>query len=77
MSNEFLWVEKYRPTAVSQTILPDELKTTFQNIVVGGELPNMMFTGSAGTGKTTVILRNMRGTGSRLYRNQRIRRRQH
>ena len=54
MSNEFLWVEKYRPTVVSQTILPDELKTTFQNIVVGGELPNMMFTGSAGTGKTTV-----------------------
>ena len=54
MSNEFLWVEKYRPTAVSQTILPDELKTTFQNIVAGGELPNMMFTGSAGTGKTTV-----------------------
>lgn len=54
MSNEFLWVEKYRPKKVSETILPDELKQTFQNIVNGGEILNMMFTGTAGTGKTTV-----------------------
>ena len=54
MSNEFLWVEKYRPTSVQQTILPEDLKTTFQNIVDGGELPNMMFAGTAGTGKTTI-----------------------
>ena len=54
MSNEFLWVEKYRPKKVSETILPDELKQTFQNIVDGGEILNMMFTGTAGTGKTTV-----------------------
>ena len=54
MSNEFLWVEKYRPKTVSQTILPTELKDTFQNIVDGGEIPNMMFSGTAGTGKTTV-----------------------
>ena len=54
MSKDFLWVEKYRPTKVSETILPSELKNTFQKIVDGGELPNMMFTGTAGTGKTTV-----------------------
>ena len=48
MSNEFLWVEKYRPKKVSETILPDELKQTFQNIVNGGEILNMMFTGTAG-----------------------------
>jgi DNA polymerase III delta prime subunit len=54
MSKEFLWVEKYRPTKVSETILPDELKNAFQTIVDGGEIPNMMFTGTAGTGKTTV-----------------------
>ena len=54
MSNEFLWVEKYRPRKVSETILQKELKTTFQNIVDGGEIPNMMFAGTAGTGKTTV-----------------------
>lgn len=54
MSNEFLWVEKYRPRTVAETILPDDLKQTFQKIVESGELPNMLFTGSAGLGKTTV-----------------------
>ena len=44
MSNEFLWVEKYRPRTVAETILPDELKQTFQKIVETGELPNMLFT---------------------------------
>lgn len=54
MSNEFLWVEKYRPRLVAETILPKELKETFQKIVDGEELPNMLFSGTAGTGKTTV-----------------------
>ena len=54
MSNEFLWVEKYRPRTVAETILPDSLKQTFQKIVETGELPNMLFTGTAGLGKTTV-----------------------
>jgi DNA polymerase III delta prime subunit len=51
---EFLWVEKYRPSKVSETILTKDLKDTFQSIVDGGEIPNMMFTGTAGTGKTTI-----------------------
>jgi DNA polymerase III delta prime subunit len=54
MSNNFLWVEKYRPRTISETILPDSLKQVFQKIVESGELPNMLFTGSAGLGKTTV-----------------------
>src|SRR6056300_1238605 len=54
MSKEFLWVEKYRPARVADTILPKSMKDTFQAIVDGGELPNMMFSGTAGTGKTTV-----------------------
>lgn len=54
MSNEFLWVEKYRPKTVQETILPSELKETFQKIVDSGEIPNMLFTGTAGLGKTTV-----------------------
>lgn len=52
--NEFLWVEKYRPQTVNDCILPDQLKSTFQKIVNNGEIPNMMFTGTAGLGKTTV-----------------------
>jgi len=53
MSN-FLWVEKYRPKTISETILPSSLKQTFQNMVDAGELQNMLFAGTAGLGKTTV-----------------------
>ena len=51
---EFLWVEKYRPKTIAETILPEKLKTVFEQIVASSELPNMLFTGTAGTGKTTV-----------------------
>ena len=51
---DFLWVEKYRPQTIKDCVLPDTLKETFQKIVDGGELPNMLFTGTAGLGKTTV-----------------------
>jgi DNA polymerase III delta prime subunit len=54
MSNDFLWVEKYRPKTISDIILPDNLKETFTKIVQSGEMPNMLFTGTAGLGKTTV-----------------------
>ena len=54
MSNDFLWVEKYRPKNISDIILPDNLKETFTKIVQSGEMPNMLFTGTAGLGKTTV-----------------------
>lgn len=54
MSNDFLWVEKYRPRKIADTILPEGLKKTFQKIVDSGEMQNMLFTGTAGLGKTTV-----------------------
>tara|TARA_B100000989_G_scaffold208008_1_gene157689 strand:- start:1026 stop:1964 length:939 start_codon:yes stop_codon:yes gene_type:complete len=54
MSNDFLWVEKYRPKTISDAVLPVSLKQTFQKIVSSKELPNMLFTGTAGLGKTTV-----------------------
>ena len=54
MSKDFLWVEKYRPQKVADTILPSALKQTFQNIVNTGDMPNMLLTGTAGLGKTTV-----------------------
>ena len=52
--NEFLWVEKYRPSKIDETVLPDNIKNTFKDIVAGGELHNMLLTGTPGTGKTTV-----------------------
>ena len=54
MSKDFLWVEKYRPKKFDDCILPASLSEVFKQIVDGGELPNMLFTGTAGLGKTTV-----------------------
>jgi DNA polymerase III delta prime subunit len=55
LTNEsFLWVERYRPTTVNDCILPDRLKKPFQEYVDRKEIPNLMLTGSAGVGKTTV-----------------------
>jgi len=52
--NEFLFVEKYRPQTIEDTILPERLKQTFKEFVKQGEIPNLMLCGSAGIGKTTV-----------------------
>ena len=52
--NEFLYVEKYRPQKIDDTILPDNLKQTFKDFVSQGEIPNLMLCGSAGVGKTTI-----------------------
>ena len=54
MSNEFLWVEKYRPNIVEDCILPDNIREVFQGFVNQGELPNLLLTGTAGVGKTTI-----------------------
>ena len=49
-----LWVEKYRPSKVEDCILPDAIKTTFQEYVNRKEIPNLLLSGSAGVGKTTI-----------------------
>jgi DNA polymerase III delta prime subunit len=51
---EYLWVEKYRPQKIEECILPKNLKETFKQFVQTGELPNFLFCGTAGVGKTTV-----------------------
>lgn len=50
----FLWVENYRPKKISECILPDTLKSTFQEFVNKGHIPNLLLSGGAGVGKTTV-----------------------
>lgn len=52
--NEFLWVERYRPNTIEECILPQSLKDTFSEVVKHGELHNMLLSGTAGLGKTTV-----------------------
>ena len=52
--SDFLWVEKYRPKTISDCILTDELKNTFSEFLNKKEIPNLLLSGTAGTGKTTV-----------------------
>jgi len=52
--NEFLLCEKYRPQKIADCILPDRIKKVFQEYVDRGEIPNLLLTGTAGVGKTTV-----------------------
>jgi DNA polymerase III delta prime subunit len=54
MSQHILWVEKYRPKTIEDCILPDGIKSTFQEYVNRKEIPNLLLAGSAGVGKTTI-----------------------
>ena len=51
---DFLWVEKYRPKTVNDTILPFDLKKVFQEFVDQGNIPNLILAGGPGVGKTTI-----------------------
>lgn len=54
MSDQYLFTEKYRPQTIDECVLPDSLKKTFKEFIQSGELPNFLFAGGAGVGKTTV-----------------------
>jgi DNA polymerase III delta prime subunit len=49
-----LWTEKYRPQTIEDCILPERLKQPFQEYVNQKQIPNLLLSGGAGVGKTTV-----------------------
>ena len=49
-----LWCEAYRPKSVSDCILPENLKKSFLEMVEKGEPQNLLLSGGAGCGKTSV-----------------------
>jgi DNA polymerase III delta prime subunit len=53
-ANQYLWVERYRPSTIDECILPESMKKTFKEFINSGELPNFLFCGGAGVGKTTI-----------------------
>ena len=53
-SNEVLWVERYRPQLIEDTILPEQMKQTFRQFVKDESVPNLLLTGGPGVGKTTI-----------------------
>jgi len=50
----YLWVEKYRPRTIDECILPTSIKKTFKDMVKSGESQNLLLSGGAGCGKTTI-----------------------
>ena len=52
--SEYLWVEKYRPKKISECILSEDIKKTFSEFLKQKEIPNLLLSGTQGTGKTTV-----------------------
>ena len=65
--NDFLWVEKYRPQTIEDCILPANVKETFQSFVNQGEIPNLLLSGTAGVGKTTIAKALCRELGADYY----------
>jgi len=61
--DDFLFVEKYRPTTIKDTILPDDLSKTFSEFVEKG-IPNLLLCGGPGVGKTTVARAMLEQIGS-------------
>ncbi len=53
-ANEVLWVEKYRPQKIDDTILPEKTKAMFKKFVTDDSVPNLLLSGGPGVGKTTI-----------------------
>ena len=51
---DFLWVEQYRPHTIDDCILPDSIKESFNAFIKQKQIPNLLLSGTAGIGKTTV-----------------------
>ena len=65
--NDFLWVEKYRPQKVEDCILPESVKETFRGFLEQGEIPNLLLSGTAGVGKTTIAKALCKELGADCY----------
>ncbi len=53
MSQELPWVEKYRPKSLADVVGHDEITKRLQSYVKMQNVPNLLFSGPAGTGKTS------------------------
>ena len=53
-ANEVLYVEKYRPQRIDDTILPEQTKAIFKKSVEDESIPNLLLSGGPGVGKTTI-----------------------
>lgn len=56
MNKDILWVEQYRPSTIDDLVLPESIKGTFREIISQDKIPNLILSGSAGTGKTSAAM---------------------
>jgi len=55
--SDLMWVEKYRPKKISQLVDQKEIVGSIQSLLKNqAEMPHLLFSGSAGVGKTTLAL---------------------
>jgi replication factor C subunit 2/4 len=54
--NSMPWVEKYRPHIIDDIIVNDYIRMKIENIIKERSMPNLIITGSPGTGKTSTVL---------------------
>lgn len=54
MLENLVWEQKWRPSKVDDCIIPEDTKTRIKEIISKGNLPNMLFSGQGGVGKTTL-----------------------
>jgi len=63
ISTEILWAQRYRPTTVAETILPEKTKRAFQQFVDDKNIPHLLLSGSSGVGKTTAAVAMLKELG--------------
>ena len=62
MSDNSLWVERYRPDTLENYIGNDNLKAKLEQFIKNQDIPHLLFCGTAGTGKTTaakILVKNI------------------
>ena len=52
--NAVVFAEYYRPKTIADCILPESTKRMVQDAVASGSVPHFLFSGTAGTGKTSL-----------------------
>lgn len=71
IKNEQPWVEKYRPASLDEIVGQNHIIGQLRGFVTDGDMPHLLFSGSAGIGKTTCALALIRDIqGKRMKHNQ-------
>jgi len=49
-----IWCEKYRPSNIDELIVDEDIKSIVKDFAKAEQIPNLLFVGSPGTGKTSL-----------------------